>query len=300
MPEARKTYWHLAGARRCRPTTRLRPRTALLRRTRLRGRRAARPTGTGATRQGSTLVCDDWDRFADPRETTYAKYVDLQQAKETHVDGLLRSIEDSDYDQQAGSGLGRHAGAAAAAAAPPLSRAADAGRVRRPDGAERAHHDRRGAAGGRRDAPGPPPRLPDGAAAPAATRISATRASSSGKPIPAWQPLRELIERLLVTYDWGEAFAALNLGAKPVLDAFFLGDVADPGARPGRLPAGRDLLLAGRGRRLASGLVAGARGAGGVRRCRQPRPAGGAGRARGAPPRPHAVAPLARELGVAR
>src|SRR4029077_20065363 len=43
---------------------------------------------------------------------------------------------------------------------------------------------------------------------------------------PAWQPLRELIERLLVTYDWGEAVAALNLGAKPVLDQFFLGDVA--------------------------------------------------------------------------
>src|SRR4029453_897260 len=48
----------------------------------------------------STLVCDDWDRFADPRETTYAKYVALQQAKETHVDGLLRSIEDGDYDRK--------------------------------------------------------------------------------------------------------------------------------------------------------------------------------------------------------
>src|SRR5690606_5767551 len=30
---------------------------------------------------------------------------------------------------------------------------------------------------------------------------------------PVWQPLRELVERILVTYDWGEAFAALNLCA---------------------------------------------------------------------------------------
>jgi toluene monooxygenase system protein E len=35
---------------------------------------------------------------------------------------------------------------------------------------------------------------------------------------PGWQPLRRLIERLLVTYDWGEALVALNVCAKPVLD----------------------------------------------------------------------------------
>jgi toluene monooxygenase system protein E len=34
----------------------------------------------------------------------------------------------------------------------------------------------------------------------------------------AFQPLRELIERALVTYDWGEAFVALNLVIKPPLD----------------------------------------------------------------------------------
>ncbi|HZU82256.1 MAG TPA: hypothetical protein VE987_05035, partial [Polyangiaceae bacterium] len=35
---------------------------------------------------------------------------------------------------------------------------------------------------------------------------------------PAWQPLREVIERLLVTWDFGEAFAALCLCLKPILD----------------------------------------------------------------------------------
>src|SRR5258708_13886731 len=39
---------------------------------------------------------------------------------------------------------------------------------------------------------------------------------------PAWQPLRELTERLLTTYDWGEAFVALNLCAKPLLDDLFM------------------------------------------------------------------------------
>lgn len=36
---------------------------------------------------------------------------------------------------------------------------------------------------------------------------------------PAWQPLRETLENLLIAYDWGEAFAALNLTVKPVIDA---------------------------------------------------------------------------------
>ena len=35
---------------------------------------------------------------------------------------------------------------------------------------------------------------------------------------PAWQPLRRVIERLLVTYDWGEAFTALQLVLKPAFD----------------------------------------------------------------------------------
>jgi toluene monooxygenase system protein E len=39
---------------------------------------------------------------------------------------------------------------------------------------------------------------------------------------PLWQPLREAVERLLVAYDWGEAFAALNLVLKPLVDRLFM------------------------------------------------------------------------------
>lgn len=42
-----------------------------------------------------------------------------------------------------------------------------------------------------------------------------------------WQPLREVVERLLVTYDWGEAFVALNLVLKPAIDEMFLKHASD-------------------------------------------------------------------------
>jgi toluene monooxygenase system protein E len=37
-----------------------------------------------------------------------------------------------------------------------------------------------------------------------------------------WQPLRALIERLLVTYDWGEALVALGLVVKPAFDELWM------------------------------------------------------------------------------
>jgi toluene monooxygenase system protein E len=39
---------------------------------------------------------------------------------------------------------------------------------------------------------------------------------------PMWQPLREVIETLLVTWDWGEAFVALDLVLKPAVDELFM------------------------------------------------------------------------------
>ena len=35
---------------------------------------------------------------------------------------------------------------------------------------------------------------------------------------PAWQGFREMMERLLIAWDWGEQFVALNLVAKPAID----------------------------------------------------------------------------------
>jgi toluene monooxygenase system protein E len=38
--------------------------------------------------------------------------------------------------------------------------------------------------------------------------------------MPEWQPLRRTLEMMLVTYDFGEAFAALSLAFKPRFDRF--------------------------------------------------------------------------------
>ena len=42
-----------------------------------------------------------------------------------------------------------------------------------------------------------------------------------------WQPAREAIERLLVAFDWDQAFVGLNLVVKPVADELFLKAFAD-------------------------------------------------------------------------
>jgi toluene monooxygenase system protein E len=42
-----------------------------------------------------------------------------------------------------------------------------------------------------------------------------------------WQPLREVVERLLVTYDWAESFVGLNLVLKPLVDELFMKYLSD-------------------------------------------------------------------------
>src|ERR1700676_1654656 len=46
----------------------------------------------------SPLVCSSWEKFRDPRETTYTKYTHLQREKEIFVDGILEEIERTGYD----------------------------------------------------------------------------------------------------------------------------------------------------------------------------------------------------------
>jgi len=48
---------------------------------------------------------------------------------------------------------------------------------------------------------------------------------------PAWQGIRELLEKMLVAWDWGEAFTALNLVAKPAVEEATLMQLGDEGLR---------------------------------------------------------------------
>src|SRR5262249_2008844 len=55
----------------------------------------------------------------------------------------------------------------------------------------------------------------------------ASHSKFQGGREPGWQPLRECVERLLVTYDWGESFVALNLVLKPMVDELFMKHTSD-------------------------------------------------------------------------
>lgn len=50
---------------------------------------------------------------------------------------------------------------------------------------------------------------------------------------PAWQGFRELMERVLVAWDWGEAFVALNLVAKPAVEECVLHALGQAGRNNG-------------------------------------------------------------------
>jgi toluene monooxygenase system protein E len=50
---------------------------------------------------------------------------------------------------------------------------------------------------------------------------------------PVWQGFRELLEKALVAWDWGESFVAVNLVAKPALDEVSLRQLTAAAARNG-------------------------------------------------------------------
>ncbi len=171
--------------------------------------------------QGSPIHCKDWEAFRDPRETTYTKYTELQKAKETFVDGLLNAVDATGYDtamtitwrtrlervlpvlrfpvhglQMLAAYVGQMA---------PTGRVVITGALQAADEMRRIQR-----------------------CAYRMRQIQETRASfgADSKALwqedPMWQPLRQVIERMLVTYDFGEAFVALNLVLKPAFDELFM------------------------------------------------------------------------------
>jgi toluene monooxygenase system protein E len=170
---------------------------------------------------GSAFRGAQWERFRDPRETTYARYTSLQRAREQHVDGLLRSIDSGAYDRE----LPRPAVDLFERAVAPLRFAfhglqmaaayvgqmAPSGRITVACAFQAADEMRRiqrvayRLAQMRRAWPG-----------------LGERSRQLWQDEPGFQPLRRLVEKLLVAWDWGEAFAALCLCAKPLLDALWM------------------------------------------------------------------------------
>jgi toluene monooxygenase system protein E len=227
MKPARKTYWHLGAGRRL-PSDYEIATSRLLYYVERGGFALELPTSDFYRRHqaGSLLVSDRWDELGDPRATTYTKYVDLAREREGFVGRLLTSIEESDYDRELPSGWVETLGsalsplrflchglqmvAAYVGQVAPSGRIAVAALFQCGDEIRRIQRFAYRLALLAR-------RRPDVGAA-------GRRLWQSD---PRWQPLRQAIEKLLCTYDWGEAFVALNVCLKPMIDDLFLLQLAD-------------------------------------------------------------------------
>lgn len=162
----------------------------------------------------------DWEAFCDPRATTYTSYVETRRDREVFVDQLLQACDSGQYDAALSAdwlaALDRvlsplrypcHGLQLAAAY---VAQAAPSGRLTVMAGFQAADELRRISrlAYRTRQLMSAQPGF-------------AARAKSDWLDAASWQPLRELIEHLLVTYAWSEAFCALNLVVKPMFDELF-------------------------------------------------------------------------------
>jgi len=169
-------------------------------------------------REGSLLRAQNWEVFADPRRTTYHGYNELQDRKEDVVDGLLREIDETGYDQRLSDAWvefldqcyaplrypahGLQMLAAYIAQMAPASRITNCAAFQAADEMRRLQRIAYRSAQLADHRPG----------------VDLARHRQVWEDAEAFQPLRELIERALLTYDWGEAFIVTNVVIKPQLD----------------------------------------------------------------------------------
>lgn len=179
-------------------------------------------------RDNSPLRHADWNAFRDPDELIYRTYCLLQDGQETYVHGLFSQFNDREHDkaltpQWAGS-LARlytpgrflfhslQMASAYLAQMGPSSTISIAAAFQGMDSFRWLSH-----------------------TAYRAKELSATfpeKGFGTGERAiwendPAWQGLRELMEKVLVAYDWAECFVALNLVAKPAIEECVLRRLGD-------------------------------------------------------------------------
>jgi toluene monooxygenase system protein E len=218
---AQRTFWHLEANRRV-------PSAYELKSSKLlyypgRGFEVATPVGAWFERYqtGSPLSLAGLEQFRDPRQTTYASYVALAREKESFVDGLLRSADDTDYDARLPETWvrslesflpvllypchGLQMVTAYVAHLAPVSEVVIALAFQQADEIRRVQRLAQRVAMLRKVRPG-----------------FGERGRALWQDAAPWQPLRRIIEELVVTYDFGEAFVRLGLVVKPLFDAFFV------------------------------------------------------------------------------
>jgi toluene monooxygenase system protein E len=181
-------------------------------------------------RDKSPLQAPDWTGFRDPDELTYRKYVTMQDEQETVIEGVLDEYGAAEHDQSLPADwvafLSRvftptrypaHAlqmCTAYLAQMTPASYITNCAVFGTGDLLRRvslvAYRTRQ---------------LQDTDAGAAASVGHSER--QTWERDEAWQPAREALEKLLIAYDWGECFAALNLVVRPTLDEVLIRQVAN-------------------------------------------------------------------------
>ena len=183
-----------------------------------------------AYRDNSPLQIDDWEVFRDPDQLTYRAYVAKQSAQETKVAGLMDSYASIGHDRALSPGWVD----ILRTFYTPIRYPAHALQMLQSYVAHMA----------------PTAYITNAAAMSAADQLRRvtvvsirTRELQLGYPDAGfatgergmweghegWQPARELLERALIAYDWGEAITAANLVIAPTLDDVLnrtLGEVA--------------------------------------------------------------------------
>ena len=185
-------------------------------------------------RNTSPLKHDDWNAFRDPDEMVYRTYNIMQDGQETYVDGLVDEHNTNGHDGTLSTDWLAHLG------------------ILYTPGRYLLHAAQMGSAYLVQMAPAST--IVNCAILQSADQLRwvsriAYRTKELSQAAPdsgfgdkerghwenhdAWQGFRELMERVLVTYDWGEHFVALNLIAKPAIDEAFVGQLGKSAVRSG-------------------------------------------------------------------
>ncbi len=174
-------------------------------------------------REGSPFQVDDWDGFRDPSRLTYRAYVQRLRERELYIDNLIDEFERREYYAQLDPAWvrllerlylpSRFAGHVLQMMSFYVSQMAPSSYVTVAfhfQGGDEMRRVQRSAYLAKALSLHHYPEL-----------AQSEKTREIWEEDPAWQPMRELLEKLLATYDWGEAFAGLDLVTKPVYDALF-------------------------------------------------------------------------------
>jgi toluene monooxygenase system protein E len=180
-------------------------------------------------REGSPLQADDWEGFRDPHQLTYRVYVQRQDERETYLSNLVDEFERRNHDASLQEDwvqvLERlylparfpmhtlQMTALYMAQMAPASFMTNAAYFQAADELRRIQWTAYRAKSLSLDHD--------------AELASSAHTRQRWEADGAWQPLREAVEKMLIAYDWGEAFVALNLAVKPVFDELFNGQLAE-------------------------------------------------------------------------